>query len=161
VCLCARTRACLEMSRDGLVSPHGEQVNPFLYRRKTVDWCKAKGIAVQAYRALRDGKAFEHPTVVSVAAKHGKTPAQVLGRWCVQKGVIYIPKSVKEERMRENLAVFDWSLDAGDVEQLDALTTADNLETFKALYIKCVTRDTPIAGSQEAADMTRKSFTVE
>lgn len=97
---------------------------------------------------------------MSVAEKHGKTAAQVLGRWCVQKGIIYIPKSVKEERMRENLLVFDWSLDAGDMAKLDALTTEESLEAFKALYIKCVTRDTPVAGTPEAADLPRKSFTV-
>ena len=59
------------------------EVNPFLYRKKTIEWCQKAGIRVQAYRALRDGKAFEHPTILAVAAKHGKTAAQVLGRWLV------------------------------------------------------------------------------
>jgi len=137
------------------------EVNPFLYRRQTLEWCASRGIQIQAYRALRDGKAFEDATIVRVAAKHSKTPAQVLGRWCVQKGVIYIPKSVKKERMEENMAVFDWALDSEDVAALDALTTPQNLQAFKALYIKCVTRDTPIEGTPEAAALTRSSFTVE
>jgi len=152
-----------ELAAASTVTPSINQieVNPFLYRKKTIQWCQKAGIRVQAYRALRDGKAFEHPTILAVAAKHGKTAAQVLGRWCVQKGVIYIPKSVKEDRMRENLAVFDWTLDDDDLLLLDALTSPEALATFKALYIKCVTRDTPIAGTELAASMTRKEFTVE
>ena len=58
-------------------------MNPFLYRSKTIAWCKAQGIQIQSYRSLRDGKAFADPTVCRVAAKHAKTSAQVLGRWCV------------------------------------------------------------------------------
>jgi len=137
------------------------EVNPMLYRRKTIEWCSSKGIQVQAYRALRDGKAFEDATIKKVAAKYAKTPAQVLGRWCVQKGVIYIPKSIKKERMEENMAVFDWSLDPADMAALDALTTPENLDAFKALYMKCVTRDTPIVGTPEAAAITRQTFTVD
>lgn len=48
--------------------------------------------------------------ILEVAAKHDKSAAQVLGRWCVQKGFIYMPKSVKPERMVENAAVFDWEV---------------------------------------------------
>ena len=71
--------------------------------------------ALPLSRSLSCACGYQDETVVSVAEKHGKTAAQVLGRWCVQKGIIYIPKSVKEERMRENLLVFDWSLDADDM----------------------------------------------
>jgi diketogulonate reductase-like aldo/keto reductase len=141
------------------LNPQPSTLNP--QPSTQVEWCQSKGIAIQAYRALRDGKAFQNPTVLAVAEKHRRSAAQVLGRWCVQKGVIYIPKSVKEERMVENMAVFDWELDSEDMGKLDALTTPENLETFKALYIKCVTRDTPIEGSEEAKQMTRKTFTVE
>eukprot|EP00618_Florenciella_parvula_P032034 CAMPEP_0119530778 /NCGR_PEP_ID=MMETSP1344-20130328/44571_1 /TAXON_ID=236787 /ORGANISM="Florenciella parvula, Strain CCMP2471" /LENGTH=357 /DNA_ID=CAMNT_0007570845 /DNA_START=82 /DNA_END=1155 /DNA_ORIENTATION=+ len=119
------------------------EVNPFLYRQQTVGFFEAEGVKLQAYRALRDGKAFEHPVILEVAAKHSKSAAQVLGRWCVQKGFIYMPKSVKPERMVENAAVFDWELDEEDLGQLDSLTTPGTLETFKALYEKCVYRDTP------------------
>lgn len=53
---------------------------------------------MQSYRALRDGKAFDEVSVVEIAAKHKVSSAQVLGRWCVQHGFIYIPKSVKKQR---------------------------------------------------------------
>ena len=76
------------------------EVNPFLYRRKTLAFFESKGVRVQSYRALRDGKAFADPTLLSVASAVGRSPAQVLGRWCVQRGVIAIVKSVKRERVR-------------------------------------------------------------
>ena len=104
------------------------EINPFLHRSKTIAFCESKGVKLQSYRSLRDGKAFNDPTVVAVAAKHGRTAAQVLGRWCVQHGYIYIPKSVKRERMEENMRVFDFELDADDMAQLDALTTPEALD---------------------------------
>lgn len=58
----------------------------------------SQGVQLQSYRTLRDGKAFDDPDVVQIAAKHGVSPAQVLGRWCVQHGFIAICKSVKKER---------------------------------------------------------------
>lgn len=130
------------------------EVNPFLYRRRTIAAFEAEGVKIQSYRALRDGKAFADPTVGAIAAAHGRSPAQVLGRWCVQKGIIYIPKSVKRERMIENSQVFDFALTDEEMAKLDALTTDDALAAFVALYRKCVNRDTPRgAGSLEGVKM--------
>ena len=101
------------------------EVNPFLYRKKTIDFFQAQGVAIQAYRSLFAGqgkKALSEPVVTAVASEHGKSPAQVLGRWCVQKGLIYLPKSEKEERMIENATVFDFELTAENMAALDALT---------------------------------------
>ena len=109
--------------------------------------------------SLRDGKAFDDPTVVGLAQKHGRSAAQILGRWCVQKGFIYIPKSVKRERMADNMAVFDFELAADDVAALDALTTPAAIEKFKELYVKCVVRDTPDAG--RAAELAREKVTLD
>ncbi len=81
------------------------EINPFLYRKNTIEYFESKGVKLQSYRTLRDGKAFTDPTVLAVAAKHDRSAAQVLGRWCVQHGFIAIPKSVKAERMAENLQV--------------------------------------------------------
>ena len=121
------------------------ELNPFLYRPKTLKYMADKGIVVQAYRALRDGKAFEDPTVLRVAAKHGKTAAQVMGAWCLAKGAVYMPKSTKKARMVENADVVSFQLDGDDLAALDALTTEDALAAFKALYEKCVVRDTPLS----------------
>ena len=75
------------------------EANPFLFRPVTLAYMREKGITVQAYRALRDGKAFDDATVVAVAKKHGRTPAQVLGNWCLAKGAVYMPKSTNKARM--------------------------------------------------------------
>mmetsp|Transcript_53569 Transcript_53569/g.106271 ORF Transcript_53569/g.106271 Transcript_53569/m.106271 type:complete len:365 (+) Transcript_53569:2-1096(+) len=123
------------------------EVNPFLYRQVTLAFFKQQGVLVQSYRALRDGKAFNHPDVQSVAQKHGKTAAQVLGWWCLDKGCVYIPKSVRRSRMEENASVFDFSLDERDLACLDGLTTMENKATFLELYRKCVNRDTPLDGT--------------
>ena len=99
---------------------------------------------MQSYRTLRDGKAFTDPTILAVGEKHGRTAAQVLGRWCVQHGFIAIPKSVKAERMAENMRVFDFELDADDMTKLDSMTTPEAISKFVELYRKCVVRDTPL-----------------
>eukprot|EP00308_Calcidiscus_leptoporus_P025485 CAMPEP_0119352918 /NCGR_PEP_ID=MMETSP1334-20130426/2120_1 /TAXON_ID=127549 /ORGANISM="Calcidiscus leptoporus, Strain RCC1130" /LENGTH=316 /DNA_ID=CAMNT_0007366065 /DNA_START=94 /DNA_END=1044 /DNA_ORIENTATION=- len=149
-----------ELMLSAAVTPAVNQIeiNPFLFRKKTIEFFRSQGVALQSYRSLRDGKAFEEPTVVGVAAKHGRSAAQVLGRWCVQHGFIYIPKSVKAVRMRENMQVFDWALDVEDMAKLDELTLPAALDTYRALYIKCVVRDTPDAGRTE---LVRTDLTVD
>ena len=128
------------------------EINPFLYRKRTIDFFASQGVKMQSYRTLRDGKAFTNPTIVGIATKHSKSAAQVLGRWCIQHGFIAIPKSVKAERMEENMAVFDFELDAEDMAALDGMTTPEAISTFVGLYRKCVIRDTPL--SPEGIKMT-------
>ena len=101
-------------------------------------------------------KALSDPVVTAIASEHDKSPAQVLGRWCVQKGLIYLPKSAKEARMIENAAVFDFELTVQNLAALDALTSQDSIDAFAALYRKCVVRDTPLEGTGEGikADVT-------
>jgi diketogulonate reductase-like aldo/keto reductase len=123
------------------------EINPFLYRKNTIAKFQAEGVVMQAYRSLRDGKAFDHPVVTKLARATARTPAQILGRWCVQKGFVYVPKSVKKERMLENAQVFDFELSEEEVEELDGLTTKEALDAFQVLYRKCVNRDTSKDGS--------------
>ena len=130
------------------------EINPFLFRKDTIDFFSKAGVKMQSYRTLRDGKAFSDPTIVAIATKHGKSAAQVLGRWCVQHGFIAIPKSVKPERMAENMAVFDFALDDQDMATLDALTSPEAISKFVELYRKCVVRDTPVS-----PDLAKTSIT--
>jgi diketogulonate reductase-like aldo/keto reductase len=129
------------------------EINPFLYRKNTISEFQKAGVVLQSYRSLRDGKAFSDPVVLSIARKHQRSPAQILGRWCVQKGFVYVPKSVKRERMEENAAVFDFELTPDDMIRLEALTTRESLETFHQLYRKCVNRDTTKDGTLDGVKM--------
>ncbi|KAG7369533.1 2,5-didehydrogluconate reductase [Nitzschia inconspicua] len=129
------------------------EINPFLYRKNTIQKFQDDGVVLQSYRSLRDGKAFDHPTLKEIASAKNKTPAQILGRWCVQKGFVYVPKSVKKERMEENARVFDFELSTDDMDRLDSLTTPEAIETFVGLYRKCVNRDTSKDGTLEGVKM--------
>ncbi|MEU4727384.1 aldo/keto reductase [Streptomyces sp. NPDC023588] len=83
---------------------------------------EARGIATEAWSPLGQGKELlTLPAVAAIAAKHGRSAAQVVLRWHLQHGNIVIPKSVTPARIRENLDVFGFELDAADVAALDAL----------------------------------------
>jgi len=137
------------------------EINPFLYRKKTIAHFKGLGIQLQAYRALCNfGKAasLESEVVGALAAKHGRSASQILGKWCIQKGFQHIPKSEKRSRMEENARLFDFELDTEDMDKLENLTTPAALETFKSSYLKGIVRDTPLQASAEAI---RKDITLE
>merc|ERR1711907_649616 len=109
--------------------PHVNQieVHPYNYDPALLEFCAAKGIVVQAYASLGgqqggNAKLLEDPTVKSVAEKMKKTPAQVLLRWALEKGMAILPKATSDERQRENAAIFDFRLSDDDVSALDALS---------------------------------------
>lgn len=76
---------------------------------------------MEAYSPLTKGLRLGDPRIVEIARRYGKSPAQVLIRWCLQHGLVVIPKSVHEERIRENASVFDFSLSPEDLRRLDGL----------------------------------------
>lgn len=108
---------------------------------------------MQSYRSLRDGKEFNNPILLEIAEKSGKSVAQILGRWCIQRNVVYIPKSVKEERIIENFNVFDFELSESDIEIMDGLTTEKAKEKFIEGYRVGVVRGTDV-GVEEVRDVT-------
>ena len=97
------------------------EVHPFLQHRDTRAWCKKHGIVVEAYSPLTRGQRLRDPKVAAIAARIGKTPAQVLLRWGVQHGMVTLPKSVREPRIVENASLFDFVLDEAAMKELDAL----------------------------------------
>ncbi len=114
----------LEELRD--VGPTGPAVNqielsPFLRPDDLIAHCQERGIVPEAYSPLTRGHRLKNRTIVKVATKYGRTPAQVLIRWSLQHGFVPIPKSDRTERIRENADVFDWELDPTDMRTLDAL----------------------------------------
>lgn len=97
------------------------EFHPWQQHRNLVRYCQEKGIVVVAYSPLTQGQRLNDQTIVQIAQKYGKTAAQVVLRWCLQKGVVIIPKSDKESRIVENKGIFDWELAEGDVQTIDAL----------------------------------------
>jgi diketogulonate reductase-like aldo/keto reductase len=99
------------------------QFSPFEYRAGLVEACEEAGIVAQAYSPLGTGRHLGDPVVDRIASAAGRTPAQVLIRWAMQKGLSVIPKSTHRERIQENFGVFDFELDDDSIAALDALDT--------------------------------------
>jgi diketogulonate reductase-like aldo/keto reductase len=112
-----------EIVQAGLPLPAVNQLelHPFLQRADLVRYCQERHIVLQAYSPLVKGKKMDHPTLVAIASKHGKTPAQVLIRWGLQMGFVEIPKSTHPHRIDENFHVFDFELDHRDMEEMHSL----------------------------------------
>ena len=97
------------------------QFSPFEYRKALLESCRERGITLEAYSTLGTGRHLRSDTVAPIAQRHGRTPAQVLLRWCVERGIPVIPKSTHRERIAENARLFDFRLSDDDVAELDAL----------------------------------------
>jgi 2,5-diketo-D-gluconate reductase A len=97
------------------------QFNPFAYRKALLEACERHGIALEAYSPLGTGRHLSDPRIGEVAERVGRTPAQVLLRWCVERDLIVIPKSTHRERIQENAQIFDFTLSPEDMAALDAL----------------------------------------
>lgn len=112
-----------ELKKHSTVVPSVNQieVHPFLQENDLVDYCRKEGIAIQAYSPLTRGEKLGHPTLKVLGDKHKKTPAQILLRWCIQKGYICIPKSSQLSRIEENASIFDFELTDDDLNILDGL----------------------------------------
>ena len=99
------------------------ELHPRLTQTRTSAANTARGIATEAWSPLAQGGLLADPVIADVAARAGRTPAQVILRWHLQQGRIAIPKSVTPSRIAENLAVFDFELSAADLLLIDALNT--------------------------------------
>jgi diketogulonate reductase-like aldo/keto reductase len=99
------------------------QFSAFKYRRALLETCEERNIVLEAYSPLTTGRNLEDERLAEIADRVGRTPAQVLLRWCVQRDVPVIPKSTHEERIEENAAIFDFELSDDDMSALDALDT--------------------------------------
>lgn len=111
------------------VTPAVDQIelHPAYQQRETVAWAADHGICIESWGPLGQGKydLFGTPAVADAAAAHDKTPAQVVLGWHLQKGTIVFPKSVRAERLRENLDVFDFTLTDAEIAAIDGLDPLD------------------------------------
>jgi diketogulonate reductase-like aldo/keto reductase len=112
-----------EVMTAGTIPPAVNQVqfSPQQYRRALLDACLRRNVAAEAYSPLGTGRNLSDATVTRVAQRAGRTPAQVLLRWCLQHRLPVITKSTHRERIHENAQIFDFTLSELDMAELDAL----------------------------------------
>jgi diketogulonate reductase-like aldo/keto reductase len=97
------------------------QFSPFHFRRGLLDACRRLGVVLEAYSPLSRGNGLGEPVLTQVARELGRTPAQVMLRWALERDVPVIPKSAQRERIVENAQVFDFALPPEAMAKLDAL----------------------------------------
>lgn len=112
-----------DLMEDCEVKPMVNQVefHPYLTQKELLAFCKEQNIQLEAWSPLMQGEVVNVSEIQELAKKYGKTPAQIVLRWDLQHGVVTIPKSVKEHRIKENADIFDFELTAEDMAKLDAL----------------------------------------
>lgn len=108
------------------IAPVVDQIefHPGLLQEDTVALCRENNILVEAWGPLGQGRLLEHPVIAGIAAAHGKSIAQVLLRWAVQRGILPLVKSVHPARIRENLAIFDFDLTPSEMDTITNLPDA-------------------------------------
>lgn len=99
------------------------EINPFFQQNEAIELMKTKGIQPQAWAPFAEAKndIFTNEVLTEIAKKHGKSVGQVILRWNFQRGVVSLAKSVRKERMAENLQIFDFELSAEDMNQIATL----------------------------------------
>jgi diketogulonate reductase-like aldo/keto reductase len=97
------------------------ELNPLEQRRTIHEYCRDHGITVEAWAPVIKGYASRIPELVAIGERHGKTGAQISLRWILQKGMVAIPKTVHEQRLRENADIFDFELSAEEMRAIDNL----------------------------------------
>lgn len=97
------------------------ELHVYLQQPELLEYCKKQGIAVEAYSPLAHGYGLDNTVLAEIAKRHGKTPAQIMIRWCIELGAIVLPKSSTPTRVVENIDVFDFKLDDEEVARLKEL----------------------------------------
>jgi diketogulonate reductase-like aldo/keto reductase len=104
--------------KGGIISVNQCEVHPYAPRDDIVEWCAQRGVVVEAYSPLVQGKRWGEPVSKELAAKYGKSEAQILVRWGLERGLVPLPKSVTPARIRENADLFDFELTAEETANL-------------------------------------------
>ncbi len=101
------------------------EVNPFHQQAESVAFMRDHGVQTEAWAPFAEGRndLFHNELLAGIGRKHGKTIGQVVLRWVVQRGIVALAKSVRKERMAENLAIFDFELDEAEMARIATLET--------------------------------------
>ena len=115
-----------ELEKTWNIIPAVNQIetNPYFSNQELIDYCLSRGIAVEAWSPLggsRNNNILDDDTLSAIGAKYGKSVAQVIIRWHLQRGLIVLPKSVHKERIVQNIDVFDFELTAEDMAAINGL----------------------------------------
>lgn len=112
-----------ELIEQTSVVPSVNQVefSPWNYQKELLDFCNNNNIVLEAYSPLTRGRKLNDPTLVSIAKKYGKSPAQIIIRWCLQHNIVLIPKSTDPVKIKENANVYDFDIADDDMGTLDSL----------------------------------------
>jgi 2,5-diketo-D-gluconate reductase A len=117
----------VDLIENNAVVPAVNQIeaHPFFQRLEDEEVLREQGVQLESWGPFAEGKhdLFTNPTLTAIGAAHGKSVAQVVLRWFVQREVMVIPKSVRRERMAENFDVFDFELTADDLAAIAGLDT--------------------------------------
>lgn len=102
------------------------EVNPFNQQLQAVPWMQSRGIQPQAWAPFAEGRngLFQHPVLAAIGAERGKSVGQIVLRWIFQRGIASLAKSVRKERMEENIDILDFELTQDEMVQITALDTA-------------------------------------
>jgi 2,5-diketo-D-gluconate reductase A len=113
------------------VTPAVNQIetHPQYQQRSVREFHRRHNIQIESYSPLGSGAVLKNPEIAAIARKHGKSPAQVILRWHIQEELVVIPKSVTPDRIRENLDIFDFELDADDLRRIAGLDDPENGKT--------------------------------
>lgn len=110
----------LKQSSDTIPAVNQVEYHPLLNQQELLQYCRKEGIQLEAWSPLMQGN-LDQPQISEIAAKYGKTPAQIILRWDLQHEIVTIPKSVRKERIEENANIFNFSLAEEDMKVLDQL----------------------------------------
>jgi len=104
------------------------EINPFQQQEESVSFMHDQNVQAEAWAPFAEGKndLFHIPVLKEIAAKYGKSVGQVVLRWVIQRGIVVLAKTVRKERMVENLSVFDFELDATDMTKISSLETGSS-----------------------------------
>lgn len=118
----------LEHHLDDLVNKKGMvpmvnqvEFHPYLVQPKLLKYCQSQNIQFEAWSPIMRGKVNEIPVIIDIAKKYNKTPIQVVLRWDLQKGIVTIPKSIHKDRIISNTNIFDFELNADEIQKIDSL----------------------------------------
>lgn len=128
-----------ELAQTANVKPAVNQIEicPFLVQKEIVEYSQKQDIIVEAWGPLGKGTQLGEPEIVKLAKKYGKTPAQIILRWHLQRGIVSLPKSVHKQRMVENADIFDFELSKEDMDIMSSMDgRADTGRGYPAEYVR-------------------------